>query len=90
MSEAGGTGQAGPAEAVTANGAGEPLHVRQAYALAEADAADEVVTRMEAKVAKAKQAAKDMVATATAALAEAQAAAKAANEHALSLGQEEG
>lgn len=90
MSEASGTGQAGPATAVTANGAAEPPHIRAAYARQEADAADERVERMRRKLAKAKEGAKAAVDTATEALAEAQTEAKAAHRRADALTEEAG
>lgn len=90
MSEAAGVGQAGPAEAVTVNHVGEPLHVRAANAQAEVDATAENVDRMRRKVAKAERDAKDIVATAKAGLKQAEADAKAAREHAEALEREAG
>jgi hypothetical protein len=85
MSEAGGTGQAGPAEAVTANGAGEPPHVQLAYAQAEVAMADERVERMRAKLAKAKASAKAAESDAAEGLAQAQAEAAEARERVAEL-----
>lgn len=90
MSEAAGVGQAGPAEAVTVNHAGEPLHMRVAYAQTEVEQTAENVDRMLRKVAKAERDAKDIVATAKAGLKQAEAEAKAARDHRDALEREAG
>jgi multidrug resistance efflux pump len=90
MSEAAGRGEAGPAEAVSVNGVGEPPHVQLAYAQAEVTMAQERVERLRRKVAKAKAQAKTMVDDATAALAAAQADLSRASKHAETLEREAG